>query len=80
MQRGEEPRNGVTKTEIYYILTNKPDIVTDVTVINKVNIGSDNRMVMNNIKLDVEVERKQLMIKRPPIINTTQIGSRKIEF
>jgi endonuclease/exonuclease/phosphatase family metal-dependent hydrolase len=47
--------NGVTKTEIDYILTNRPDIITDVTVINQVNIGSDHRLVMSNIKLDVEV-------------------------
>ncbi len=49
--------NGVTKTEIDYVLTNRPDIVTDVTVINQVNTGSDR----SNIKLDVEVERKQMM-------------------
>ena len=48
--------NGVTKTDIDYILTNRPDIVTDVTVINQVNFGSDHRMVISNIKLDVEVE------------------------
>ena len=41
-----------------YILTNKPDIVTDVTASNQVNIGSDHRTVMSNIKLEVEVERK----------------------
>ena len=29
--------NGVTKTEIDYILTQKPDIVTDVTIINQFN-------------------------------------------
>ena len=50
--------NGVTKTEIDYILTNRPDIITDVTVINQVNIGSDHRLVMSNIKLDVEVGSK----------------------
>ena len=60
-----ESPNGVTKTEIDYILTNRPDIVTDVTVINQVNIGSDHRMAMSNIKLDVEVERNNLMAKRP---------------
>ena len=42
--------NDVTKTDIDYILTNRPDITTDVTVINQVNIGCDHRMVMNNIK------------------------------
>ena len=35
------------------ILTNRPDIVTDVTIINQVNIESDHRMVMSNIKPDI---------------------------
>ena len=48
--------NGVTKTKIDYILTTRPDIATDVTVINQVNTRSDHRLVMSNIKLDVEVE------------------------
>ena len=54
--------DGVTKTEIDYIPTNRPDIVTYVTVINQVNIGSDHRLVMSNIKLDMgrPVERKQI--------------------
>ena len=68
--------NCVTKTEIYYIIANKPDIVTDVTFINQVNIG----LVMSNIKLDVEVERKELMTRRPPRVDATRIGSKKIEF
>ena len=41
--------NGVRKTEIDYILTNRPDIATVVTVINQVNIGSDNRLDMYNM-------------------------------
>ena len=72
--------NGVRKTEIKYILTNNPDIVTDVTVINQVNIGSDPRLDMRNIKLDVEVERKKCVTKRPPRLDATRIGSKKIEF
>ena len=67
-----ENQNGVTNTEIDYILTNRLDIVTYVTITNQVNIGSDHRMVMNNIKLDIEVERKTLMTKRPPRVDTTQ--------
>ena len=51
--------NGVTKTENDYILTNRPDIVTDVTVINQVNIDSDHRIAISNVKLEVEVERKR---------------------
>ena len=55
--------NSVMKTEIDYILTNKTDIVTDVTVINQVNIGSDHRMAMRNIKLVVGVERKTVRLE-----------------
>ena len=50
--------NCITMTETDYILTNRPYIVTGVTVINQINIGSDNRMAMSNIKLNIEVERK----------------------
>ena len=37
--------DGNTKNEIDYIMTDKPSMVTDVTVLNRVNIGSDPRMV-----------------------------------
>ena len=53
--------NGVAKTTTDYLLANRPDIVTDVTVINQVNIGSDHILVMSNSKLHVEVERKTLI-------------------
>ena len=65
--------NGVAKNEIYYILINKPYIVTDVTVINQVTIESDHRLVMSNINLDVEMERNIFLTK------STQIGSKKFE-
>ena len=51
-----ESPDGVKKTEIDYLLIN----ITYITVINQVNIGSDHRLVMSNIKLDVEVEKKKL--------------------
>ena len=35
---------------------------------------------MSNIKLDVEVDMKKIMTKRPPRVDTAQIGSKKIEF
>ena len=49
-----EKSNVLTKTGIDYIVTNRPDIVTDLTVINQLNSGSDHRMVTSNIKLDVD--------------------------
>ena len=35
---------------------------------------------MSNIKLDVEVERKKWTTKRPPRVDATRIGTKKIEF
>ena len=72
--------NDVTKIEIDSIATNRPDFVTDVTIINQDNTGSDHRMDMSNIKLSEEVERKTLITKRPQRVVATQIRSKKFEF
>ena len=55
--------DGNTKNEIDYIMTNTPSMVTDVTVINRVNIGSDHRMVMGSITLNTSAERRKLLNK-----------------
>ena len=55
--------DGNTKNEIDYIMTDKPSMVTDVTVINHVNIGSDHRMVMGSITLNTRAERRKLLNK-----------------
>ena len=64
--------NGVTKTEIGYILIKWPDIVTDVTIINQSSIGIDHRLATSNIKLDLEGKRKTLMTKRPLKVDATR--------
>ena len=51
--------NVVVLLSSLYLITHRPDIVTDLTVINEVNIASDHRMAMSNIDLDVEVERNK---------------------
>ena len=56
--------DGKTKNEIDYIMTDKPNIITDVRVINRINIGSAYRMLMSNIRLDTKAERKKLLRKR----------------
>ena len=55
--------DGNTKNEIDYIMTDKPSMVTDVTVINRVNIGSDHRMVMGSITLNTRAQRRKLLNK-----------------
>ena len=72
--------NGVTKTDIDYILTYRPDIVTEITFINKANIGSNHRPVMSNTKLDIEVHMKTLVTKQTQRVDATRIGPKKIEF
>ena len=53
--------DGQTKNEIYYIMSDKPIMVTVVTDINRINIGSDHRMVMGSITLNTRAERRKLL-------------------
>ena len=53
--------DGHTKNEIDYIMTDKPNMVTDLTVINRINIGSDHMMVMGSITLNTRAERRRLL-------------------
>ena len=46
------------KDEIDFILTDKSDIFQDVKVINKVDVGSDYRMLMGKIKINTRLERQ----------------------
>ena len=54
---------GHTKNEIAYIITDKPSMVTDVTVIHRINIESDYRMVMGSVTLNTREERWKLLYK-----------------
>ena len=55
--------DGHTRNEIDYIMTDKPSMVTDVTIINRINIGSEHRMVMGSITLNTRAERRKLLNK-----------------
>jgi len=44
---GMESPKGVTKTETDYILTNRPVIIIEVTIINQGKIGNALRMAMS---------------------------------
>ena len=63
------------------IMTDKPSMFTDVTVINRVNIGSDHRMVMGSITLSTGAERKKLLNKNTRTrVDTQMIGTKKNIF
>ena len=68
--------DGITKND--YIMTDKPSMVTDVTVINRVNIGSDHMMVMGSITLNTRAERRTLLNKNTRTrVDTEIIGTKK---
>ena len=73
--------NGVTKADIDYILTNRPDIVTNITVINQVNNGSDQIIFMSNIKLDTKCVSERLIIstvrKKATMVIIFKVGNKK---
>ena len=73
--------DGHTKNEIDYIMTDNPWMVTDVTVINRINIESDHNMVMDSIKLNTRAERRKLLNKNTRIrVDTQMIGTKKNTF
>ena len=55
--------DGHTRNEIDYTMTDKPSMVTDVTVINRINIRRDRMMVMGSITLNTRAERRKLLNK-----------------
>ena len=73
--------DGYTKNEKDYIMTDKPSMVTDVTVINRINIGSDHRMVMGSITLNTRAERRKLLNKNTRTrVDTQMIATKKNTF
>ena len=71
--------NGVTKNEIDYILTDKPQTFTDVSVINSFNTGSDHRMIRGSMTINTRLERARL-IKRPNKANAVALSAKAAEF
>ena len=59
----------------------KPIMVTDVTVINRVNIGCDHMVVMGSIMLNTRAERRKLLNKNTRTrVDTQMIGTKKKTF
>ena len=73
--------DGHTKNEIDYIMTDKPSMATDVTVINRANIGSDHRMVMGSTTLNTRAERRKLLNNNTRTrVDIQMIGTKKSTF
>ena len=73
------PKWGHKKNEIDYILTDKPHVLTDVSVINRFNMGDDHRMVRGTLTINTKLERARLTRrqKRP---NEVVLSEKAVEF
>ena len=59
-------------------MTDRPSMETDVTVINRINIGSDHIMVMGSVTLNTRAERRKLLNKNTQTrVDTQMIGTKK---
>ena len=65
----KNPR-GMVKNQIDYIMNNKKYIVQSIEVIQRVNIGSDHRIVSCRIKSNNRLERKKMMQSKALRIKT----------
>ena len=72
--------NGLVKNEIDYILTNKKSIVKNVEVIQRVNVGSDHRLVRGTIKTNTRIERSRMMRPGKSKVNIEVLLLKKEEF
>ena len=72
---------GNIKNEIEYIMTDKPSMLTDVTVINRIDIVSDHIMAMGFVTLNTIAERRKLLNNNTKTrVHTQMIGTRKNTF
>ena len=73
--------DGHTQNEIDYIMSDKQSMVTDVIVINRINIGSDLRMVMGSVTINTRAERRKLLNKNTRTrVDSQIIGTKKNTF
>ena len=73
--------DGHTKNEIDYIVTDKASMVTDMTDINRITIGSDHRMVMGSITRNTRAARRKLLNKNTRTrVDTLMIETKKNMF
>ncbi|XP_030759597.1 craniofacial development protein 2-like [Sitophilus oryzae] len=53
-----------TKNVIDFIISNRKDVIKDVSVLNRFSIGSDHRIVRAEIKINIKKERTNMILKK----------------
>jgi hypothetical protein len=69
--------NGETKNQIDFILTNRGEMILNTEVIQRLNTGSDHRMVRSTIRTNHRLERSRMVRKSAPKININKLMENK---
>ena len=72
--------NFEVKNEIDFILTNRPQNVKDVTVLNRFKTSSDHRLVRAKFEFNTKYERLKLTKGKRKILNVKKLEEQREEF
>src|ERR1700727_1919272 len=72
--------DGKTMNEIDFIMTTRIDAVKDVKVLNRVNAGSDHRLIRSKIQFQHKIERNKLTCKTKKSIKLPKLSKTKQTF
>ena len=74
-----ESPNGRVKNEIDFIMSNR-NFVQNVDTVQRVNIGSDHRLIRCRISLNTKLERSRMMKPRTPKANLEKLMEKTTDF
>ena len=72
--------DGSVKNEIDFIMTNKSNTIEDLTVLNRVTIGSDHRLVRCKVNFNTRIERAKLVKPTKSRIDYQQLKAQQSMF
>ena len=67
-------------SEIDFILTNRKHLFQDCSVLNSFITGSDHRMVRFRMKMNMKMEKRKLLSRKPEKVNCSNIKNLRKEF
>jgi endonuclease/exonuclease/phosphatase family metal-dependent hydrolase len=72
--------DGTTKNEIDFIMTSKESTIENLTVLNRVNTGSDHRLVRARFNFRTSIDRAKLVKSQTPKIDYATLKARRDLF
>ena len=72
--------DGSTKNEIDFIMVNQESTIENLTVLNRVNVGSDHRLVRARFNFNTNIDRAKLVKSKTPKIDYIALKARQELF